>query len=98
MTEKKTVETTENETTTEKKPVAKAKVKTEEKKPNVFKRAWNWTKKNKKSIAACGASFVGGAATAVGTGILLNKRAEKKARNAYIPTEPQDYDTLDPNV
>jgi hypothetical protein len=89
-----------NETEKEKKTAAKKpKEKTEEKKPNVFKRGWRWCKSHKKEIGACAISFGAGVGTAVGGGYLLQKRDERRARNAYIPPEQvNDDNSLDPNV
>lgn len=68
------------------------------KKDGIFKRFGNWCKRNKKNIAACAGSFVGGAGAAIGGSILYSKHKEKKLRNAYVPQEQPEYSPLDPNV
>lgn len=101
MSEQNNVNTTEEKTN--KKPVAKANPKTEEKeKVGVFKRIGNWIKTNKKALIAGGGGILVGAGTTLGVGYALNKRAERKQRDAYIPQEQQstyvENDSLDPNI
>ena len=85
---------------TEKKPVAK-KVKSEktEKKEGTLKKIGAWFGRHKEAIITGTVAFVGGAASTVGAGMIMNKRREKKmqAPPAYIPESP-DVSPLDPNI
>ena len=98
-TKKVTNQETEQEpkTAASKKP-AKKPEKTEEK-VGFFKRIGRWCGRHKEALITGGIAFVGGAATTAGAGIVMNKRAERKARQqaTYIP-EQEDVSPFDPNV
>ena len=85
---------------TEKKPAVK-KVKSEktEKKEGTLKKIGAWFGRHKEAIITGTVAFVGGAASTVGAGMIMNKRREKKmqAPPTYIP-EPSDVSPLDPNI
>lgn len=86
---------------TEKKPAVK-KVKSEktEKKEGTLKKIGAWFGRHKEAIITGTVAFVGGAASTVGAGMIMNKRREKKANQsqpAYIP-EPPEVSPLDPNI
>ena len=77
-----------------------APVPAEQNKPGVFKRIGLWCKKHKEALITGGISFAAGAATTAGAGYLMNKQAERRAAEAYVPVQQPEYDqnSLDPNV
>ena len=100
MSETKKTQEVEVETT-EKKPAVKKVTKSEktEKKEGVLKRIGNWCGRHKEAIITGTVAFIGGAASTVGAGMVMNKRREKKMQQSqptYIP-EP-DVSPLDPNI
>lgn len=94
-----TEEPTEKEK--EKEPTMKEEEKKEtgkkEKKESIFKRAGKWCRKHKEALITGGVAFGAGFGSAIGSGIIMKKRAERKSRerNAYIAEE--EVNPLDPN-
>ena len=70
-----------------------------EKKESVIKRFGKWCKTHKEALITGGVAFGAGFGSAVGAGIVMNKRAERKSRerNAYI-ADNEEVNPLDPNM
>ena len=90
--ETKMAEGTKKETEGEQTPKAK-----EVKKPNIFKRGWNWTKRHKKEIGACVAGIAAGVGGTLGIEKLGEKWNQKKYSNQPMTQYDEDNEILSPN-